>query len=72
MTSRFVALGLCALDALATLMTFVQGSATVCLIVISLAISLAIASFSGLVQSLLKPKYFWDQVPHGRGGHIRF
>lgn len=70
MSSRLVALGFCALDAMATLMTFIQGSATVFLIVISLAISLAIASFSWLVQSLLNPTYFWDQVPHGRGGRV--
>ena len=65
MSARFVALGFCALDALATLMTFIQGSATLCLIIISLAVSLVLTCCSWLMQSLVQPTYFWDEIPRG-------
>lgn len=62
MLSRLVAVGFCALDMLATLLTILHGSATMVVIALSLAISIGLACCSSLVRSVLWPTYFWDEV----------
>lgn len=63
MSSRLVALAFCFVDALATMVTLINCSATMLLIVVSLVTSFGLACLSSVVRSVLWPRYFWDQVP---------
>jgi len=63
MTSRLIAIGFCLLDAMATLLAIVQGSATLLAIILSLIISSVLAFSSYLIRSVYWPTYFWDAQP---------
>ncbi|KAA5542569.1 hypothetical protein FYK55_13595 [Roseiconus nitratireducens] len=62
--SRLVGFGFALLDFSATAVSLLNCSMTLAVVTFSLVSSLALATMSGAVRSLLWPTYFWDQ-PEG-------
>ncbi|WP_182866864.1 hypothetical protein [Stieleria mannarensis] len=58
--SRLTAFGFVIVDAALSLATIVQSTLTLAIVLLSVLGSLGLAFLSGAVQSLLWPKYFWD------------
>lgn len=58
--SRFIGFGFLAIDATASISTWLSCSSVLASLVVSGASSLMIAMMSKTVRSLLWPTYFWD------------
>ena len=66
--SRIFGIGVALCDAMATVVTMIHSSGALLIILLSLGMSVLVASLSSTFRSLYWPTYFWD-LPEKRAEH---